>query len=357
MLKRSIFGAVVAAVFAAVPLRAEIIEQVLVKVNGEIITKREFEDRQVAELRNRPELAKAGPTSPELQKAIAEVTPDLILSAVDDLLLIQRGRENGWALGDAQFAQMVDTIKKSNNIEDEARFQDALKQEGLTMVDLRRNMERMMLIQQVQRAEIMDKISINDEEARAYYTQHRPEFTSPTELTLREILLEVPSSDRGVNVAEDDAVRASAEELRKRLLAGEPFARLAGESSVASSKANGGLIGPIRSEDLAPSLRDTFDKMQVGDITSVLRTQRGYQILKLEARSESKIKSFEESRTEIANKIGELKIRTEREKYLDRLRDQATITWRNDELKKAYDTALARRHQPVESTPPAANTK
>jgi peptidyl-prolyl cis-trans isomerase SurA len=357
MLKRLMFGAVVAAVCAGVPLRAEIIEQVLVKVNGEIISKTEFEARQVAELRNRPELAKAGPASPELQKAIAEVTPDLILSAVDDLLMIQRGRENGWALGDTQFSQMVDTIKKSNNIEDEARFQEALKQEGLTMVDLRRNMERMMLIQQVQRAEIMDKISINDEEARAYYNQHRAEFTSPTEITLREILLEVPSTDRGVNVAQDDAVRATAEELRKRLLGGEPFARLAGEYSAASSKANGGLIGPLRSEDLAPSLRDMFDRMQVGDITSVLRTQRGYQILKLESRSESKIRAFEDSRGDIANKIGELKVRAEREKYLDRLREQATITWRNDELKKAYDTALARRRTQAESTPQAANPK
>src|SRR5215510_1874669 len=113
MLKRSILAAVLAASCAAVPLRAEIIEQVLVKVNGEMISKTEFEAKQVAELRNRPELAKAGPTSPELQKAIAEVTPDLILTAVDELLLIQRGRENGWALGDSQFAQFVDNLKKS----------------------------------------------------------------------------------------------------------------------------------------------------------------------------------------------------------------------------------------------------
>ena len=357
MLKRFIPGAVLAAVCAVVPLRAEIIEQVPVKVNGEMISKTEFEARQVAELRNRPELAKAGPTSPELQKAIAEITPDLILSAVDDLLLVQRGRENGYALGDAQFAQIVDNIKKSNNLEDDARFQEALRQEGLTMADLRRNLERQMLISQVQRVEIMDKISINDEEARAYYAQHRNEFTSATEITLREILLEVPTTDRGVNVAQDDAVRANAEELRKRLLAGEPFARLAGEYSAASSKANGGLIGPLKSEELAPSLRDTFDRMQIGDITSVLRTQRGYQILKLESRSESKVRSFEESRSDIANKIGELKMRAEREKYLDRLRAQATITWRNDELKRAYDTALARRHQQSESPAQAASAK
>src|SRR5262245_56084498 len=111
MLKRLMVGALVASVWAAVPLRAEIIEQVLVKVNGEITSKTEFENRQVGELRNRPELAKAGPSSPELQKAIAEVTPDLILAMVDDLLLVQRGRENGWVLGDTQFAQMVDSIK------------------------------------------------------------------------------------------------------------------------------------------------------------------------------------------------------------------------------------------------------
>jgi peptidyl-prolyl cis-trans isomerase SurA len=357
MLKRFVIAAALAAVCEVVSLRAEIIEQVLVKVNGEIITKTEFENRQVSELRNRPELAKAGPASPELQKAIAEITPDLILTAVDELLLIQRGRENGWALGDSQFAQFVESLKKSNNIEDEAKFQEALRQEGLTMADLRRNMERTMLMQQVQRTEIMDKISINDEEARAYYNEHRAEFTSPTEITLREILLEVPTTDRGVNVAQDDAVRARAEELRKRLLGGEPFPRLAGEHSAASSKANGGLIGPLKSEELAPSLRDMFDKMQVGDITSVLRTQRGYQILKLESRSESKIQSFEESRNEIANKIGEQKLRAEREKYLDRLREQATITFRNTELKKAYDAALARRHQQSESAAQVANAK
>ena len=198
---------------------------------------------------------------------------------------------------------------------------------------------------------MIDKISISDEEARAYYDQHRNEFTSPTEITLREILIEVPTSDRGVNVAEDDAARERAEDVRKRLLAGEPFARLAGEFSAASSKANGGLIGPIHSDELAPQLREMLAALNVGDITGVLRTQRGYQILKLEARTDSKVKSFEEARGDIGNRIGDQKMRGEREKYLEKLREQATITWRNSELEKAYDTALARRRQASASTP------
>ncbi len=357
MLKQLVVAASMAAIAATIPLRAEIVEQVLVKVNGEIITKTEFEARQVAELRNRPELAKAPTASLELQRAIAQITPDLILSAVDELLLIQRGRESGYALGDQQFQSIVENIRKSNNLEDDARFKEALKQEGLSMDDLRRNLERQMLMQQVQRVEIMDKISISDEEARAYYDQHRNEFTSPTEITLREILVEVPTSDRGVNVAQDDAARATAEDIRKRLVDGEPFARLAGELSAASSKANGGLIGPVHSDELAPQLRDLLAPMNVGDITAVLRTQRGYQILKLESRTDSKVKSFEEARGDIANRIGEQKLRGEREKYLDKLREQATITWRNSELEKAYDTALARRRQVSASNSQAAAAK
>ncbi len=344
MLKRLTGPALVLVAFVlCAPLQAEILEQVIVKVNGDIISKTEFEARQVAALRNRPELANVTPASLELQKAIAEATPDLILDAVDELLLIQRGRELGFTLGDAQFNQIVANIKESNNLQDEARFQEALKQEGMTLADLRRNLERQMLVTQVQRQDLMAKLSVSDEEARAYYERHREQFTTPSEITLREIFLEVPSTEKGVNVAQDEEMKAKAEEIRKRLLAGEPFPRLAGDLSAAPSKANGGLIGPIQTSELAPQLQELLGKMKIGDITEVLRTPRGYQILKLESRTETRIRTFEDARTDIADRVMDEKLAGERQKYLDRLRAQATITWRNDELQKAYELALARR--------------
>lgn len=344
MLKRLTGPALVLLALAAtVPLQAEILEQVLVKVNGDIITKTEFEERQVAALRNRPELANAGPDSLELQRAVSESTPDLILDAVDELLLVQRGRELGFALGDEQFNQIVANIKESNNLQDEARFQAALKEQGLTLADLRKSLERQMLVTQVQRQDLMAKLSVSDDEARAYYEQHREEFTTPAEVTLREIFLEVPTTDQGVNVAQDEEIRARAEDVRKRLLAGEPFPRLAGDVSSAPSKANGGLIGPLRVSELAPKLQEILGEMKIGDITQVLRTERGYQILKLESRTETRTRAFEDARTDIADKVMDEKLAGERTKYLDRLRAQATIVWRNEELKKAYELALARR--------------
>jgi hypothetical protein len=81
--------------------------------------------------------------------------------------------------------------------------------------------------------------------------------------------------------------------------------------------------------------------MAVGDVTEPIRTTRGYASLKLEARSESRVRSFADARAVHRRaRVGERKRRGELLKYLDRLRTQATITWRNDELKRAYDQAL-----------------
>ena len=120
----------------------------------------------------------------------------------------------GLTLGDEQFNSILDNIKKSNNLQDEAQFNEALKQEGMTLADLRRQLERQMLASEAQRRDVVDKISITEEESREYYDAHKSEFTTPAEITLREILVEVPTTDKGVNVAQDDAADLAAHELR-----------------------------------------------------------------------------------------------------------------------------------------------
>src|SRR5262245_57531193 len=92
---------------------AEIIEQVLVKVNGDIITKTDFERRQVQVLR-----AKGIQTTDDatLKKAIDEITPDLIVDTIDELLMTQRGRELGQKLSDEEFDKVVANIRKENKL-------------------------------------------------------------------------------------------------------------------------------------------------------------------------------------------------------------------------------------------------
>ncbi|MDA1184431.1 MAG: peptidyl-prolyl cis-trans isomerase [Acidobacteria bacterium] len=344
----AVFPAVALLAFLA-PVQAgaqtQIVEQVLVNVNGDILTKTEFERRQVDLLRTRPELAAVTAESPELQQALNEVTPPLILAAVDELLLIQRGRELGYAMGDEQFESIVTNIRTSNNLLDQEQFEAALTQEGMTMETLRATLERQMLATEAERADVVDKIVVTEAEAQAYYQANREDFTTPAAVTLREIFIEVPVSTLGINVAEDDAARAEAEAIRARLLAGEPFPRLAAELSDGPTSTNGGLIGPIGVEELSESLQALIAKMAVGGLTEALRTPTGYQILKLETRTQTQIRTFEEARADIGTQVGNAKIAGERLKYLDRLRDQATITWRNEDLERAYASALAERRK------------
>ena len=152
-------------------IRAEVIEQVLVKVNGDILTKTDLEQRQIAALRQRmnqdvnPEALKG---DEQLKKALAEITPRLLVEAIDELLLVQLGKERGYKLTDQQFKEWLTALRKEQGLLDDQKFFGALKQEGMTVDDLRKNVERQMLIQRVQQDEVGSKLSITEEEARQY---------------------------------------------------------------------------------------------------------------------------------------------------------------------------------------------
>jgi peptidyl-prolyl cis-trans isomerase SurA len=336
------------AVALSVPVRAQIIERVLVKVNGDIFTQTELEERQTAAIRARmgvdfkPDMVN---NNEELKKAVDQVTPQLLVEAIDELLLLQMGKEKGYHLSDEQFKAWLDNLRKEQNLTDDQKFQAALKQEGMTIEDLRKNVEKQFLVGQVQRDEVGSKLSITEEEARQYYLTHKQEFAQPATVTLREILIEVPSTTQGgqstISVARQDEAEEKAAALRTRLLAGEDFAKVAAEASASPSKANGGLIGPINLAEVSTSLQELIGKMKPGDITQPIRTNKGVQILKLETLKPAAVPPFESVRDLVADKVHDVRQQTEVRKFLARMRGQALIEWKNDTLKKMYESQVA----------------
>jgi parvulin-like peptidyl-prolyl isomerase len=339
---RAAAAATLAVAVLSVGLRAEIFEQILVKVNGEIFTKTDLENAQIAVLRQRGQQVdpKSDPKNEQLRHALNEVTPQIMVDAIDQMLIVQRGKELGYKLSDEQFKTAIDSIKKENKIETDEQFQAALKQENMTMADLRRNFERQMIRSRVEQNEVLGKVGVSDDEARAYYDAHQTEFTTPPTIAVREILVAVPSDPKGINVAVDDQAKARAEAIRTRILAGESFDKLAAEVSDAASKTNAGLIGPLSLNDLSPELRKVIEPLKVGEITGVLRDSRGYQILKLESSTPAKTMPFEQARDQIGERVFTGKRKDEYKKYLDKLRAQAIIEWKNDDVKKAYEEGL-----------------
>lgn len=351
----------VLAVSVVVPLRAEILEQILVKVNGEIITKTELE-RQTAEALeqrlNNQSRSGSDLDDAQFKKAVAEVTPQVVLNAIDSLLLMQRGRELGLRPTDEQFGEVLARIRKENKLESDEDWKAALKQEGLTVETLRKQIEQQMIVQRLQQQEVYSRLNISEDELRAYYKAHRNEFTEQETVTLRQILVSLPKAEEG-KPADPDAVQAAQTKLEKvqaRLEAGEDFAKVAGEMSDAPSRANAGLIGPLAPKELSANLQELLETLKPGQASEAMETNEGWQLFKLESRTPEKVATFEEARDEVNQTIFESRRGAEFQKYLARLRGQAIIEWKNDEVKKAYDQAVAqvqkKIQQPIEQQKP-----
>ena len=92
-----VLGGWCAAVPAAVLAQTNsiVLEQILVKVNGEIITKTQLEERQVQFLRNQGMQGRLdeNTSDADLERLLSEATPQMIVDAIDEMLLVQHGKE------------------------------------------------------------------------------------------------------------------------------------------------------------------------------------------------------------------------------------------------------------------------
>ncbi|HTL02407.1 MAG TPA: peptidyl-prolyl cis-trans isomerase, partial [Vicinamibacterales bacterium] len=233
------------------------------------------------------------------------------------------------------------SIKKDNKIESEQAFQAALKDSGMTLPQLRKMLEKNILISQVRQREVLTHVDISEAEEKAYYEAHKGEFASVPSVTLREIKVTVPTDARGVNAAAVDDARKKAEDTRARLVKGEAFDKVAAEVSDAPSKANGGLIGPIPKTELTEELAKLIATMKIGEYTQVIPMGGGFEIFKLESSIESTTLTFDQARGQIADRLAGQRQDEAMRAYIKKLRAQALIEWKNEEIHKAYDAGVA----------------
>jgi parvulin-like peptidyl-prolyl isomerase len=324
-----------------------VLQRVLVKVNGAIFTKTELEELQIEELRNQQkrQLSQLDlQNDAKLREELIKITPEILANAIDELIVIQRGRELGLRMSEETFKNYVEGLKKDSQMDD-ATFKQALAQQGMNMDQLRKRVERMYLNQGVLQRDVTPRINITEEEARQYYRAHPEEFMKPTMITVREISVLVPSEarsgDQVVNVAVDEAAHDKVKSARERALKGEDFAALVTEMSQSGSKANGGLIGPLNLNELAEALQKILAPLKTGDIAEPIRTPVGYQLLKVEQKDDATVQPFDAVRNEVSARVQNERGQVEMQKFVESLRSQAIIEWKDEELRKMYEQYIA----------------
>jgi peptidyl-prolyl cis-trans isomerase SurA len=312
-------------VLAGAPARGEIVERIVAKVNGDIITLSEFEMRQIQE-------AQAARVEPDRIGAYLRDNNARILNeAIDDLLLYQRALETGLKLPPSALNQMIEDIKKEHKIASEEQFQEQLAREGMTVDELKRNMERSILRQQVMRRDLEPKVMVTDTEVRAEYDSHQERFAQPATVSLREIFVK----------GDDAEARAKAASIVERARGGEDFANLARAESAAPSKASGGDLGKLAHGELNAALEKVAFSLPAGGVSDPIKSGDGFRVLKVEEKTDAKLVPFEEVKDALRRGLLERKMGKESTSYLAGLRQKATIDVRVREVATDLGGAVA----------------
>ena len=147
------------------------------------------------------------------------------------------------------------------------------------------------------------------------------------------------------------AAKEKIEKVRKELLEGGDFAKLAQEYSDCPSKANGGSLGEFGRGRMVPEFEKAAFEQKVGEIGEIVETDFGYHVVKVEKHDPAGTVTFEEVRDEIIEGMGRERIGEKISNYLDGLRAAAKIEILADEVVSQPVAAPSATEQKDEELP------
>jgi parvulin-like peptidyl-prolyl isomerase len=323
------------ALFALVlarPSAAEIgvVEEIIAKVNGDIITRSEVErarKQMTAELKAR------GMKDDEIEKIVTDRERDVLRERIDQLLLVQKGKELGVNV-DTDVSKYMANIQLDMKIADPEKFQAAIREQtGQTYEDFRNEVRNGYLTQRVIRQEVGSRLTVPRAELQKYYEENKQKFMREDRVFLREIVISTEGKDdAGIAAAEKKA-----RELSARAKKGEKFHELAKQHSESATRDSyGELPGATRAE-LNPQIAALVFDAERNFVTDPIRIAQGFLILKVEERHKAGLASFEEVEQEVMNEMVQPKFPTQVREYLTRLRADSFL-----EIKPGFvDTGAA----------------
>lgn len=303
---------VVGMLAAPVVTRAEIVEEIVAWVNGEIITSSQYkeeEESRVAEIYRRF-------SGEELDREVERARQTLLINMIDRKILVHHARALGYdmeKMGDA----FLDQFMRQQKIDTREELEEIARRDGMDLEEVKTRLVEMYAPEEVINVEVTNRVSVSDSEVAAFYETNPESFFVEGEVTLREIVLLADNAD-----AKEER-RASAQEIWQRASSGELFAPLAKEFSEAGTAANGGEFGPLKRSDLSEALAEPAFSLPIGGVSELMETPYGFHIIKVDSRTEDHMKPLEDVSDRIRNYLRDQKFRTELEAFLERARAES----------------------------------
>jgi peptidyl-prolyl cis-trans isomerase SurA len=316
-----LMGAFVVGLQAA-EVEVKVIDEIVAKINGDIITKTEIErSRKQAEA----DLRQRGVTGKALEDAMKLREKDLLRDRIDQLLLVQRANLLNINV-DADVSKYLAEIRLKNKIADPDAFEKFVREQtGMPFEDFRAETKNGILTRRVIQQEVQSRITVPRSEALQYYEAHKDEFIREEMVFLQEIMLSTEGK-----VAEE--VEKKAKELVDRARKGEKFHELARDNSDAPSAQQGGDLGGWRRGQLDAKIEAMVWDKERNHVTDPIPLEgRGFLILKVQEHYQKGLAPFERVESEIMEKLYMPRFEPKVREFLTRLREEAFL-----ELKEGY---------------------
>lgn len=241
-------------------------------VNSEPITNSEVRMRLA---RVQRQLARQGGAQPPREELMRQILDQL----VTELAQLQLARESGIRVEPAAVDQAEQNLARQNEV-DVPELRRRAAAEGVSEAQLRDDLRRQITLQRLRDREVEGRVAVSEREIDDFLrAQAANAAQAVVSLNLAQVLVTVPESASADQVS---ALRAKAERIRQRAVAGEDFTALVREASDApDAAASGGAFG-LRPADRYPALFvEATQALASGGISEVIRSGAGFHVLKV----------------------------------------------------------------------------
>jgi len=302
------------------PNAGRVVEEIIARVNNEIITQSEYEKAKVAAADEAKQDCQGHCTPEQLQIAIEDRQKNALRDLIDQSLLVQRGKDMGLSV-EPDVIKKLDQIRIQNNINSMEDLEKAVSASGVNWEDFKNNIRNGVLTQRVISSEVGSHITIGHDEIDKYYNEHKAEFVRPEQVALRSI--EVNTEKKSPE--EIVELKKKAETTLKRIKDGDDFGEMAKRFSDGSTAKQGGFLGVYKRGELSKELEDVVFKMRKNDITDVMDTKQGFLILQVLEHYDEGEQTLAKVEPEITDKLYTARMEPAMREYVKTLREQSYV--------------------------------
>ena len=256
------------------------------------------------------------------QELLASAQQQAINSLVMRQVLLDAAASRSLTATSAEVRARLAQIR--SQFPDAQSFDRALAQNGFTLDTLRQELRQGVLIGKL-RDEVTSAATVSLADAQTYYDQHRDQFTQPAEVEASHILVKT---------------KKEAEAIEAKLKGGANFASLARQYSIDSgSKAQGGDLGFFPRGRMVPAFEAAAFALKPGEISSPVKTQFGYHIIKGGPHKPAHTAAFGAVREQIVSQL------------LNQRKDAAFQAWAQQQQQQAH-VVIRTQFEPILVAPP-----